>query len=344
MKKIAVCLPSYNEVENIQNITFQIDKALNYFNDEDFEKFIVNCDNNSPDLTNKYFQETKTKHKKISIIANNNGKGVNIRNFFQFVLKNDIDYCFTIDADLRSFKSIWLEKMYKKLIEGYDYVVPSYRRRKEEGNTTNHFVVPVLYNVYGKFIRQPIAGDFAFNKRFVEEIMKEEFSPFILKYGIDLFMTITAIVKNMKFIEVNLEEKIHAPSYEKMEIIFENVLRAFVDIYKHYKYHNYKEKILYESFVFTEEKCEFRDEIDGKYLRSLKMANLTNNYNLILERWVDLLKEFIKNIENPSENLINQMKEVFICRAVSFWDEMERIQKRDWESELIELIYLVGRN
>lgn len=74
------------------------------------------------------------------------------------------------------------------------------------------------------------------------------------------------------------------------------------------------------------------------------MANLTNNYNLILERWVDLLKEFIKNIENPSENLINQMKEVFICRAVSFWDEMERIQKRDWESELIELIYLVGRN
>lgn len=342
MKKIAVCIPSYNERENIQNITSQIDLALNYFNDGEFIKYIVNCDNNSPDMTNKSFSMTKTKHKKISIIANNNGKGFNIRNFFKFVLDNNIDYCFTIDADLRSFKVDWIKKMYEKLADGFDYIVPNYKRRKEEGNTTNHFVVPVLYNVYGKFIRQPIAGDFAFNKKFVEEIMKEEFSPYILRYGIDVFMTVTAIVKKLKISEVNLEEKIHAPSYKKMDIIFENVLRAFSEVYKHYKLTLNKEEIVYKPFTYKLGICEFRDEINEKYLYALEKTGLTNNYDDILNCWIKLLKEFMKELEDLPEELINEMKSVFICRTVSFWDEMERIKKVDWEQELMDLTCKIG--
>lgn len=343
MKKIAICIPSYNEKENIQNITHQVDLALDYFDDAVFLKYIVNCDNSSPDGTNEYFKKTDTKHKKISLLANNNGKGVNVKNFFEFVLENNIDYCFTIDADLRSFKIDWLDKMYQKLAGGYDYVVPNYKRRKEEGNTTNHFVVPVLYNVYGKFIRQPIAGDFAFNQHFVREIMKEEFSPYILKYGIDIFMTVTAITKNMKIAEVNLEEKIHAPSYKKMDLIFENVLRGFIEVHKHYKPNGSKEIFSYKPFDYRLGKCEFRDEIDAKYISALEEASLKQDYNEILEDWVRLLKEFIENIDSPDEKLIEKMKKLFICRTVSFWDEMERLQKTDWENELIKVLFLVGR-
>lgn len=343
VKKIAVCIPSYNEKENIQNITAQVDLALDYFKDDEFIKYIVNCDNSSPDKTNDFFNSTKTKHEKVSIIANNNGKGVNIRNFFKFVLDNEIDYSFTIDADLRSFKVDWLIKMYEKLNEEFDYIVPNYKRRKEEGNTTNHFVVPVLYNVYGKFIRQPIAGDFAFNKKFVEEIMKEDFSPYILRYGIDIFMTVTAIVKNLKITEVNLEEKIHAPSYKKMDVIFENVLRAFSEVYRHYKPTGYKEDIKYEPFIYENRICEFREEINDKYLSSLKEIEIPSNYDDILNYWVSLLKDFITEVEDPPEELISKMKDAFICRTVSFWDEMERRQKMDWEKELIEMTYLVGR-
>ncbi len=343
MKKIAVCIPSYNEKENIQNITAQVDLALDYIKNDEVTKYIVNCDNSSPDGTNDYFNKVETKHKKISIIANNNGKGVNVRNFFKFVLDNDIDYSFTIDADLRSFKVDWLVKMYEKLDEGFDYVVPNYKRRKEEGNTTNHFVVPVLYNVYGKFIRQPIAGDFAFNKKFVEEIMNEEFSPYILKYGIDIFMTVTAIVKDLKITEVNLEEKVHAPSYMKMDVIFENVLRAFSEVYRHYKPTGHKENIGYDPFVYDNEMCEFRDEINDKYLNSLKRIGIPCYYDDILNYWVSLLKEFITKVEDPPEELITKMKDAFICRTVSFWDEMNFKKKADWENELIEMTYLVGR-
>lgn len=342
MKKIAVCIPSYNEKENIQNITRQVDLALNFFDDKMFTKYIVNCDNSSPDKTNYYFEQTNTKHKKVSIIANNNGKGVNIRNFFYFVLENDIDYSFTIDADLRSFKVDWLEKMYEKLQDGFDYIVPNYKRRKEEGNTTNHFVVPVLYNVYGKFIRQPIAGDFAFNKKFVEEIMKEEFSPYILRYGIDIFMTVTAIVKDLKIAEVNLEEKIHAPSYKKMDVIFENVLRAFSEVYRHYKPNKNKEVITYKPFLYDRSYCEFRDELNLKYLEALRNTGLNNNYDDILNFWVKLLKEFISEVEDPPEELIIKMRDAFICRTISFWDEMDKKNKLDFENELIKLTYLVG--
>ena len=66
-KKIAVCLPSYNESENISNITLIVDKALKKYNN--YETYIVNADSASTDSTNEIFNNTLTESKKISLIV-----------------------------------------------------------------------------------------------------------------------------------------------------------------------------------------------------------------------------------------------------------------------------------
>ena len=107
MKKIVICIPSYNESENIENITLKIDKSFDYFA-KNFIVEIINCDNNSPDLTNKLFESVKTKHKKVSIVTSAKGKGINLLNFFEYFLKNNFDYGFTIDADLNKMEILRL--------------------------------------------------------------------------------------------------------------------------------------------------------------------------------------------------------------------------------------------
>ncbi|MBE6141049.1 MAG: glycosyltransferase [Firmicutes bacterium] len=340
MIKIAVCIPSYNEKDNIQNITKLIDKSLDYF-DKNYEAIIVNCDNNSPDKTNVLFNKTITKHKKISIVTNEKGKGKNIYNFFKFFIDNKIDYGFTIDSDLKSFELDWIKKMYKKLNEGNNFVFPLYKRRKEEGNTTNHFVVPLLYSVYGKFVRQPIGGDFGFDSKFVYTIMKEQFTENIMKYGIDIFLTITALANNFKISNVYLGEKIHSASYNKMENIFEDVLKGFTESYLHYNKNFSKEKIDYVPFTYKIEKSEFRDLLENKYQYCLNECNLNQDYNEILNYWASLLKKYKKEINNPSPDLIKKMKFAFICRSISFWDEMNIKKEKEWEKELIKFCYLL---
>lgn len=154
-EKIYVCLPSYNEARNIRNITKKINKSLNYLKNK-YECVIVNADNNSEDGTNKIFCETKTKVKKISIIDKRIGKGINIINFIELCKKDNVKYAIMIDSDTKSFKKTWIKKIIKLLENKNDFVIPLYKRTKFEGNVTNHFIVPLLYALYGVKIRQPI--------------------------------------------------------------------------------------------------------------------------------------------------------------------------------------------
>lgn len=209
MKKIAVCLPTYNECENIKRMVKRVDKALRKYFKEN-ECYIVNCDNNSKDDTNSIFNKVKTYSEKISIVTNEVGKGINIYNFIEFCYKKNIDIAFMFDSDLVSFNKKWIKKMLKK-IKKCDMVLPLYERKRDEGNVTNHFVLPVLIRKYGINFRQPIGGDYAFNKQTIENLYINSKmileNSFIKGYGIDIFLVLTTIYANKKILEVNLGKK-----------------------------------------------------------------------------------------------------------------------------------------
>lgn len=225
-KKIAVCLPSYNEAENIKNITKKVDVALNKINKR-YKCYIINADNNSPDKTSTLFINTVTKNEKIVLNSKEKGKGINVINFIKFCKEKNIDYAFMFDTDLKSFKTNWINKMMKKL-KYADFICPLYKRKRYEGNTTNHFLVPIIGVIYNKIIRQPIGGDYAFNKEFIK-IFDEHYNNDIneiKQYGIDIYLVLLALTNNLKLEEVKLGYKIHAPSYMKMLDIFENVAKS----------------------------------------------------------------------------------------------------------------------
>ena len=155
---IAIGMPSFNEADNIAQLTRAIDKHASLFHQP---VVIINCDNNSPDGTAQVFQSAKTINEKVSLISRLPGKGRNIRRILEYVCANDIDYCLLIDGDVTSFEPVWFKKHLDAMKRGMDYVVPSYSRYMQEGNMTNHYAYPLLrYWTMGRSPRQPIAGDF----------------------------------------------------------------------------------------------------------------------------------------------------------------------------------------
>lgn len=332
MKKIAVCIPSYNESHIIEDTVKKVDKGLNSYMKNGYDAIIVNIDNNSPDKTQEIFKKTITKCKKIALTSNELGKGVNILNFFDYCYNNSIDYAMTIDADVSSMQPSWIIKFLSPLInDNYDYITPIYKRSRFEGSTTNHFAFPLIYAITGKPIRQPIAGDFAFNLNFVSIIRNQKINDSIKKYGIDIFMTLTACFNNLKVYQIELDKKIHNPSYNKMENMFREVLNSFVFTWINLKNNNLtmdyaigrNDKTL--NSIISSRNFKHKQRAIELYSEHIKKIDK----NLILENlWVDCLVDLIKNPELVDTDKVFN---TFMARATKFWLQAEKASAKECE-------------
>jgi len=329
-KKIAVCLPTYNESENIVLITQKLDRYLTKYSDK-YNCIIVNADNNSIDGTNQLFKETKTSTKKITLLSGDKGKGNNLINYFNWCKENNIDYGITIDADVTSMTSDWIDKYLKSLIvDGSDYVAPIYRRSRYEGSTTNHFAFPVVYGFTGKYIRQPIAGDFAFNKKFIDIINKQEINDSIKQYGIDIFMTLTACCNNLKIDQIELGKKVHKPSYTKMEKMFVEVMDAALFVMNNYNINReYSDDIKINDCFLKTRTFKHKTqaiEMNKKY----EIKNIDIN-----KQWINQLVTIINDVNSIDKTKYDSIKQEFIYKATSFWLDAERISTIECENRIV---------
>ena len=337
-KKIAICIPTYNECKNIENTTRKIDTCLKKYSRLGFETIIVNADNNSNNNTNAIFNKLKKKKKKVSLISNKIGKGNNLLNFFKFCDKENIDYALTIDADVKSLKPIWIDKYLKELIQGKkDYVTPIYQRSRYEGSTTNHFAFPLIYSICGIPIRQPIAGDFSFNKKFINCILNEPIDNNVKKYGIDLFMTLTACFNKLNVAQIKLEKKLHNPSFYKMENMFVDVLNTFIFVWKNH----YEQEILpihnNYNFNFLSNIDRSRRFVHKKYALEKnefyrkKIKYLENESDL----WLQCLYSLIKDVKNVTESDKQRIFNIFMYHATNFWLIAEKKSSKECETLII---------
>jgi hypothetical protein len=73
-------------------------------------------------------------------------------------------------------------------------------------------VYPLTRALYGKRIRQPIGGDFGFSGRLAAfYLTKDVWDTDVARYGIDVWMTTSAIVNDFKICQSFLGSKIHDP-------------------------------------------------------------------------------------------------------------------------------------
>ncbi len=243
---------------------------------------------------------------------------------------------------MKSFKKNWIKKIIVQLESGANFVCPLYKRSRFEGNTTNHFVLPVLHSLYGYVLRQAIGGDYGFDIKYINEILKNKFTTHIKLYGIDIFMVISAIMNNLSIKEVKLGKKVHAPSYMKMEKIFRNVLIGVIESYRIYGAKIVNNEYEYYNSITIKRKCNFYNNIEIKYNDYIKSLSINDNYDSIRTIWMEKLLYLINNITSIDDNRINEIEKAFICRSFSFWKKYKNKSSSKCEEELRNFMNYVG--
>lgn len=228
---VVVGIPSYNESDTITYVTKTVGEGLEeYFPDK--KSIIVNVDNNSPDNTKDAFLNTKTRIEKkyISTAHGTRGKGNNFLNLFKFAESVDAEVIIVVDADLKSITKEWVKYLGMPVVDGYDYVIPMYSRHQFDGTITNHICYPVMFGLLSTDIRQPIGGEFAFSPKIMKYWLKQSWTESIRQYGIDIFMSLNAVLGGFKICQAGLGAKVHKASAPKLGIMFEQVIETLLSI------------------------------------------------------------------------------------------------------------------
>ena len=223
---IVVGIPSFNNSRTISHVVRAASAGLaKHFPDQ--SSIIVNSDGGSQDGTRDIvatseFTELETLlvrhrlhpiHKIITPYHGIPGKGSAFRTIFRIAQLLGAKACAVVDSDLRSITPEWFELLVGPILnQGYDYTAPLYRRHKYDGTITNSIVYPLTRALYGKRIRQPIGGDFGFSGSLAERYLsKEVWDTNVARYGIDIWMTTTALAEDFKVCQAFLGAKIHDP-------------------------------------------------------------------------------------------------------------------------------------
>lgn len=223
---ILVGIPSYNNARTIGHVVRAVQAGLaKYFPDK--RSVLVNSDGGSTDGTTDVvhtatiddFSAILLHHRAEPVVKIATpyhgipGKGSAFKTIFEIATALRAKACAVVDSDLRSITPEWIELLIKPVIEsGFDYVAPLYHRHKYDGTITNSIVYPLTRALYGKRIRQPIGGDFGFSGRIAQfYLTKDVWETDVARYGIDIWMTTTAIANGFTICQAFLGAKIHDP-------------------------------------------------------------------------------------------------------------------------------------
>jgi glycosyltransferase involved in cell wall biosynthesis len=242
---IVVGIPSYNSARTIAHVVRAVQAGLaKYF--PAHRAVIVNSDGGSSDGTLDVVQNTSIEnftaillHHRIAPIAKLAfpysgipGKGSAFRTVFEIARALDAKACAVVDSDLRSITPEWIELLVKPVLDGgFDYAAPLYHRHKFDGTITNSIVYPLTRALYGKRVRQPIGGDFGFSGKLAQfYLTKDVWQSDVARFGIDIWMTTTALANGFSVAQSFLGAKIHDakdPGADLSDMLYQVVSATF---------------------------------------------------------------------------------------------------------------------
>ena len=220
-----VGIPSFGNAETIGYVVRAATAGMvQYF--PEMKPILVNSDGGSPDDTPRVAISTESpdylekvilvspKHKlqRITFTYQGiSGKGTAVRALFEVARELEVKAFVMVDSDLRSIVPEWIELLAGPIMKGgYDFVAPMYARYKYDGTITNNIAYPLTRALYGTRIRQPIGGEFAVSGDLLARYLElDTFDELTARFGIDIWMTHSAINEGFAVCQARLGAKIH---------------------------------------------------------------------------------------------------------------------------------------
>jgi glucosylglycerate synthase len=220
-----VGIPSFGNAETIGYVVRAATAGMvQYF--PDLKPVLVNSDGGSPDDTPHVAVSTESPDyiEKIILVSPRHrlqrisftyqglsGKGSAVRALFEVARELKVKAFVMVDSDLRSIVPEWIELLCGPILKGgYDFVAPLYARYKYDGTITNNIAYPLTRALYGARIRQPIGGEFAVSGDLIQRYLElGTFDDAVARFGIDIWMTHSALNEGFALCQARLGAKIH---------------------------------------------------------------------------------------------------------------------------------------
>lgn len=249
---IVVGIPSYNNARTIGQVVRAVSVGLaKYFPAQ--RSVIVNSDGGSKDSTQDVVMQAESGADDLLLVSHpvhNSyristpyhgvpGKGSAFRTIFAVARRLNARACVVVDSDLRSITPGWIELLARPVLEhGYDYIAPYYHRHKYDGTITNGIIYPMTRTLYGKSVRQPIGGEFGFSGTLANRYLeKDVWDTDVARFGIDIWMTVTAIAEGFRVGQAYLGAKIHDAKDPGADLtsMFRQVVGSFFRLMESYE-------------------------------------------------------------------------------------------------------------
>jgi glycosyltransferase involved in cell wall biosynthesis len=250
---LMVGIPSFSNAETIGYVVRAATAGMvQYF--PELKPILVNSDGGSPDDTPRVAVSTESpeyleqvilvspRHKLQRITftyQGTSGKGTAVRALFEVARELKVKAMVMVDSDLRSIVPEWIELLAGPILKGgYDFVAPMYARYKYDGTITNNISYPLTRALYGTRIRQPIGGDFAVSGDLVSRYLElDTFDELTARFGIDIWMTHSAINEGFAVCQARLGAKIHDAKDPASDLgpMFRQVVGTLFKLAGHYE-------------------------------------------------------------------------------------------------------------
>lgn len=240
---IVVGIPSYNNAGTIGKVVSEVGRGLRAHFPR-LKSLILNSDGGSTDGTRDVVRRTPVPEgiQVFSVVYEGiPGKGSALRTVFEAADLLQARFCIVTDADSQSITPEWVKSLGDPIyLRNYGYTTPYYLRDKYDGTITNALVYPLTSALYGQRIRQPIGGDFGMSKGLLKNFIYTrdwDWYPDVCKFGVDIWMTTTAICEGFRICQSSLGTKVHDIKDPSMDLgpMFRQVVGTMFGLMRKYE-------------------------------------------------------------------------------------------------------------
>ncbi|MGH7309605.1 MAG: hypothetical protein ACREK6_12990 [Candidatus Rokuibacteriota bacterium] len=102
------------------------------------------------------------------------GRGPALRLVLEAAQRLKVRAAVVLEADVSTVTDEWIARLLRPILEDKaDFVMPAYARHRYDGTMTNLVLAPLIRALYGRRLRQPLAGSQTLSARLIEHLLAQ---------------------------------------------------------------------------------------------------------------------------------------------------------------------------